>query len=60
MNKGITTKNSKGQYHAYQELYWSDNTIYHRGMRNNGDYIGYLEWHTYRKIGKNNTSFFIR
>jgi len=46
-HKEIITKNSKGQYHGYQEVYRSisQNIIDIRCMCKNNLYIGYFEWH---------------
>ena len=41
--KNIATKNSKGQYHGYQQWYWLDGKINYRGNRKNGEFIGYQE-----------------
>ena len=50
--KDITNKNSKEQYHGYQEWYIR-NELYYRGKYNNNNIIGYTESH-YSKITRYN------
>jgi hypothetical protein len=44
MNKDITNKNSKDQYHGYQEWYVC-NKLYYRSNYINDNIIGYTESH---------------
>ena len=50
----IKSKNSKDQFHGYQEWYWKD-TIYFKSNYINGKRIGYTENHYINK-----TTFYIR
>ena len=50
--KDITNKNSKEQYHGYQEWYVR-NELYYRGNYKNDNIIGYTESH-YSKITRYN------
>ena len=50
----ITNTNSKGQYHGYQERYWSDKLGYRTNYKND-KFIGYHEIH-FNKI----TRYYIR
>jgi hypothetical protein len=47
--KNIINRNSKGEYHGYQEWYWKDNTLRNRGNCNNGKLIGYSEYHVIKQ-----------
>ncbi len=54
MKENIITRNSKGQYHGYQEWYsFYDNSaickLSYRAMWNNGKRIGYIECHLQQK-----------
>lgn len=44
MNKDIINKNSRSQYHGYQQWYGYNELIY-RGTYKNNNMIGYQEWH---------------
>jgi len=39
------TRNSKGQYHGYQEWYNLIDVLRFRGNWKNGSRIGYSDWH---------------
>lgn len=52
--KTIESKNSKGQYHGYQESY-AYGEIQLRGMYKHGLEIGYEEYHGLKK-----TNFYIK
>lgn len=57
MKEDITNRNSKGQYHGYQEWH-SDSTIFIMWGRlsyKNGKEIGYEEWHVTKE-----TTYYIR
>jgi len=58
--KDMITKNSKCQWHGYQELYYIDDTILHRCNYKNEKQIGYYEYHddSYDD-SQSNTSFYI-
>jgi hypothetical protein len=47
--KNIINRNSKGEYHGYQEWYWKDNTLVVRLNYKNGNEIGYEELHVLKK-----------
>ena len=51
----IRNKNSKGQYHGYQQGFWVDNKIAHRYNKRNDVIIGYTEWHAIKE-----TEYYIR
>ena len=55
--KDIEPKNSKDQYHGYQQWYYCDNNhkLYLRGNWKNDNEIGYEEWHSNKR-----TNFYIR
>ena len=55
--KEISNKNSKGQYHGFQQTI-HNNKIIDRGNAKNGRPIGYLELHN--RIITNSANFFIR
>ena len=44
MNKDITNKNDKDEWHGYRQRYWSDK-LWYRGKWKNHNPIGYLEDH---------------
>lgn len=50
--KDITNKNSKEQYHGYQEWY-IPNTLWYRGNYKNDESIGYEEYHFIKKTRYN-------
>ena len=55
MNKDITielrnTRNSKGQYHGYQEWYTHSGEMVYRGNSRNGSDVGYQEWHRFKLV----------
>ena len=59
----IEPKNDKGEWHGYQEWYYIDYTIMHRGIYKNGEPIYYHEYHEhhdYYDDSQSNTSFYIR
>lgn len=47
-NKEIEPKNSKDQFHGYQEWYWDTDCtlLWYRGKWKNGFEIGYEEYHS--------------
>jgi hypothetical protein len=54
--KNITNKNSKGESHGYQEVYYNTNNIISfRGNRKKGNPIGYAEYH-----GSKRTRYYIK
>jgi hypothetical protein len=61
-NKDIESKNSKGEYHGYQEWCWGNGEIKCRGMAKNDKELGYFESHNYNnsRINYKTTRFFIR
>ena len=64
MNKeNIVPKNSKGEYHGYQEWY-VDNVIWYRGCHKNSQEVGYneLNYSLSSGVGEGGTeiNFFIR
>jgi hypothetical protein len=63
MKKEIISKNSKGQYHGYQELYGgATDKVYYRTMYKNDIQYGYTEYHANNLIDNNlysKTRFYI-
>ena len=57
----IEPKNSKGQFHGYQEWYIF-NVLWFKGNRINGERIGYVEVNRHPSAGTDSTeiNFFIR
>ncbi len=45
--KDITNINNKGQYHGYQEAYWSNGQLCLKGFYNNGVRVDYEEYYYY-------------
>lgn len=58
-DKTINNKNSKGQYHGYQEWYRDNGSILKlRVVMKHGLEIGYEEW--YKKYGPSEINFYIK
>ena len=53
--KDIMPKNSKGEYHGYQERYNYNGKLTIRVVYKNGKEVGYEEWHELKK-----TTLYIR
>ena len=49
MKKDIRNYNSKGKWHGYQEWYYPNGNIAHRGISKNIRDIGYNEWHSSKR-----------
>lgn len=47
--KNIINRNSKGEIHGYQELYWNKTKLAFKGKRKNDKPIGYGEYHYNKK-----------
>ncbi len=47
MKKNIENLNSKGQYHGYQEWYYSNGELWYKGFCYNGELVDYEEFHYY-------------
>ena len=45
MSKDIMNKNSKGEYHGYQEMYWTKGNVWCRGEDKHNRNSGYREWY---------------
>ena len=56
-NKNIQPRNSKGQFHGYNELYYTNGNLWFRVFYKNDQEIGYEEMHS-PIYGK--TNFYIR
>ena len=62
-NKEIEPKNSKDEFHGYQEWYWDKDCtlLWYRGKYRNGIEIGYEECHSDNHAHTySEASFFIR
>ncbi len=55
--KDIINLNSKGKWHGYQEYYWYDGKLYHKGFCYNNIKVDYEEY--YLLNGELEKSFYI-